>query len=60
MIGSPHLDFYHKDQPNVGKYTIDGWYGDGRFGISSDLLAKRMYNCAISDEFDAIQILVPN
>ena len=19
--------FYHKNQPNVGKYTIHGWYG---------------------------------
>ena len=19
---------YHKNQPNVGKYTIHGWYGD--------------------------------
>ena len=21
--------FYHKNQPNVGKYTIHGWYGIG-------------------------------
>ena len=20
---------YHKNQPNVGKYTIHGWYGSG-------------------------------
>jgi len=20
---------YHKNQPNVGKYTIHGWYGNG-------------------------------
>ena len=23
---------YHKNQPNVGKYTIHGWYGIGKNG----------------------------
>ena len=33
---SPYI--YHKNQPNVGKYTIHGWYGCGKpmqLGMSS-------------------------
>ena len=27
---------YHKNQPNVGKYTIHGWYGIYDFKLFSD------------------------
>ena len=30
-----YLHIYHKNQPNVGKYTIHGWYGDV-WGIYQD------------------------
>ena len=28
---------YQKNQPNVGKYTIHGWYGVGSVGLGDDL-----------------------
>ena len=31
---------YHKNQPNVGKYTIHGWYG--LEAQSADLVAQRL------------------
>ena len=29
--GNIYLLIYHKNQPNVGKYTIHGWYGVEEF-----------------------------
>ena len=36
-------DIYHKNQPNVGKYTMHGWYGQGLLVFMFGVDQRKIY-----------------